>query len=139
MGAFEPAPGKRAERRPIVKRLCLFAAVAGLSLVSAAPPERVDGSGVTGTGGYPPCSRTVTDRCIQLYERGVATAENLALNERLGPGRVASAMGGPYEAAPVPEGDDWRPAAGGGDYPPCSATVTDRCIQLYERGVRRRR
>ena len=23
------------------------------------------------------------------------------------------------------------------DYPPCSRTVTDRCIQLYERGVHR--
>ena len=23
-------------------------------------------------------------------------------------------------------------------YPPCSRTVTDRCIQTYERGVRRR-
>ncbi len=35
------------------------------------------GAEYTGTGGpleevdYPPCSRTVTDRCIQLYERGV--------------------------------------------------------------------
>jgi hypothetical protein len=35
------------------------------------------GAQYTGVGGpleeadYPPCSRTVTDRCIQLYERGV--------------------------------------------------------------------
>jgi hypothetical protein len=35
------------------------------------------GAQYTGTGGpleavnYPPCSRTVTDSCIQLYERGV--------------------------------------------------------------------
>ena len=28
-----------------------------------------------------------------------------------------------------------RPAAG--EYPPCSKTVTDGCIQTYERGVRR--
>lgn len=26
-----------------------------------------------------------------------------------------------------------------GNYPPCSRTVTDRCIQTYERGVRRAR
>ena len=26
--------------------------------------------------GYPPCSRTVTDRCIQLYERGVTGRGN---------------------------------------------------------------
>ena len=30
-----------------------------------------------------------------------------------------------------------RPAAG--EYPPCSRTVTDNCIQTYERGVRRSR
>jgi hypothetical protein len=30
-----------------------------------------------------------------------------------------------------------RPAAG--EYPPCSRTVTDGCIQTYERGVRRSR
>lgn len=29
-----------------------------------------------------------------------------------------------------------QPAA---SYPPCSRTVTDRCVQTYERGVRRRR
>jgi hypothetical protein len=30
-----------------------------------------------------------------------------------------------------------RPAAG--EYPPCTRTVTDNCIQTYERGVRRSR
>lgn len=64
-------------------------------------------------GGYPPCSATVTDRCIQLYEPGVATPANLALNERLGDGTQLAAaypeaetgyaeydntaVGGPYE------------------------------------------
>jgi len=73
-----------------MKKLVIFAAVCGTALVGASPP--------TGNG-YPPCSSTVTDRCIQLYERGVATPTNLALNEQLGPGRVGSqlAMGGPYE------------------------------------------
>jgi hypothetical protein len=33
-------------------------------------------------------------------------------------------VGGPVEA---------------GNYPPCSRTVTDSCIQTYERGVRRSR
>lgn len=31
------------------------------------------------------------------------------------------------------------PQAAMSDYPPCSRTVTDRCIQTYERGVRRAR
>ena len=55
------------------------------ALVAAAKPVdttlagELGGAGTqyTGVGGpleevdYPPCSRTVTDRCIQLYERGV--------------------------------------------------------------------
>jgi len=31
------------------------------------------------------------------------------------------------------------PMAATGDYPPCSKTVTDRCTQTYERGMRRSR
>jgi hypothetical protein len=83
--------------------------------------------------GYPPCSRTVTDRCIQLYERGVRTRENLARNERLGGTGSATAMGGPYEAVPAGTG-----RSAGGDYPPCSATVTDRCMQMGARTSTRR-
>jgi hypothetical protein len=64
-----------------MKKLILFAAVAGLGLTSASPP---DGDHVAGPrearSGYPPCSRTVTDNCIQLYERGVRTPANLAEN-----------------------------------------------------------
>ena len=71
-----------------MKKIVLFATVCGLGLVAAAPSSN---------GGYPPCSATVTDRCIQLYERGVATRANLALNEQLGQGSTQMAMGGPYE------------------------------------------
>lgn len=140
--------------------------------------------------GYPACSPTVTDRCIQLYERGVR--ESLAQWKFGADADVA--MGGPYE--PVADGSakpadtttaepgtakpagtasggttmsgtgsghmdhgadshsdhdmstGSKPAAtstatpggvGGPEvrtgYPACSATVTDSCIQLYERGV----
>ena len=55
-----------------MKKLLLFAAVAGLGLVSASPPPKGPDNGPRETRRhYPPCSRTVTDRCIQLYERGV--------------------------------------------------------------------
>ncbi|HEV2747960.1 MAG TPA: hypothetical protein VGW34_11755 [Allosphingosinicella sp.] len=136
-----------------MRRLILFAAVAGLGLAAASPPQGGPSSAWprSAQGGYPPCSRTVTDRCIQLYERGVATPANLALNDRLGGGTAmasaedlgpAAGRGGPYEPLRY-EGDAIgdRPAAAarGGDYPPCSRLVTDRCIQLYERGVRRAR
>ena len=105
-----------------MKKLLVLAAAAGLGLVSASPPPSADASGgAEAAGGYPPCSATVTDRCIQLYERGVATRANLAANGSLGPGR-GPAQGGPEEPA----------LASAGDYPPCSATVTDRCTQTYE-------
>ena len=63
-----------------MKKQMLLAAVAGLTLVSAHPgPERAMGP-IEARSGYPPCSRTVTDRCIQLHERGVRTAANLRRN-----------------------------------------------------------
>ena len=126
-----------------MKKLAVFTAIAGLTLVSAAPPSHWSrgASGDEWTGrGYPPCSRTITDRCIQLYERGIRTRANLALNERLGMNDSAAAMDGPYEPA-GDAGEDgaaaW-PRTSRSDYPACSRTVTDRCIQLHERGVRRR-
>lgn len=55
-----------------MKKLLLFAAVAGLGLVSASPPNKGPDNGERETRRhYPPCSRTVTDRCTQLHERGV--------------------------------------------------------------------
>ncbi len=58
-----------------MKKLLLFAAVAGLGLVSASPPPKGPDNGPREMRRhYPPCSRTVTDRCIQLYERGVRAA-----------------------------------------------------------------
>ncbi len=139
-----------------MKKIVLITAVAGLTLVAAAPPahwNRSSGADEWAGRGYPPCSRTVTDRCIQLYERGVATRANLALNERLGMQNYA--MGGPYEAVEpesayveedsyghdngyadaAPEMESgWTPGYRD-DYPPCSHGVSDRCIQDYEVGA----
>ncbi len=113
--------------------------VIGIGLVGAAPPahQSFGWSAPEAKGGYPPCSKTVTDRCIQLYERGVATETNLALNRRLGSG-AELAMGGPIEPLPYDRKamTSVAPRAASGDYPPCTRLITDRCIQLYERGVR---
>ena len=60
----------------------MTASTNGDGVIDAAAGEIADatapaGAEYTGMGGpleevdYPPCSRTVTDRCIQLYERGV--------------------------------------------------------------------
>ena len=112
-----------------MKKMLLFAvAVSGLTLVGASPvPYSAPGD----EAAYPPCSSTVTDRCIQLYERGVATEENLALNDDLGQNAPGPGLGGPYQAANGDDDDGESSAIREArtDYPPCSATVTDRCIQ----------
>jgi len=81
-----------------MKKLLLFAAVAGLGLVSASPPPK---GPEVGPGAmrhhYPPCSRTVTDRCIQLYERGVrarAERDDYARDDREDMGRGDDMRGG---------------------------------------------
>jgi hypothetical protein len=54
----------------MMKRLFLFAAVAGLTLVSAHPPQDRGRGPDRDDDAYPPCSRTVRDSCIQSGERG---------------------------------------------------------------------
>ena len=63
-----------------MKSRMLFAALAGVTLVSATAPQTPAALQREARSNYPPCSRTVTDRCIQLYERGVRAPANLARN-----------------------------------------------------------
>lgn len=111
-----------------MKKILLFAAVAGLTLVSASPPDDILAEEDVAKAGYPACSRTVTDRCIQMYERGVASRGNLARNDDLGTDPPGVGLSG--HAMPAPA----KRYAASGSYPPCSSTVTDRCTQTYERG-----
>jgi len=64
--------------------------------------------------GYPPCSASVTDRCVQTYERHRHRRS------------AAEAPPPAPEAAPVEVASD-------DGYPPCTAERTDRCTQAYER------
>ena len=87
--------------------------------------------------GYPACSGEVTDSCIQLYERGVDTSANLALNVHSG-----VAVGGPYEPVTEHMASTMSHEGMGGpieertSYPPCDpGPGDDNCIQLYEPGV----
>lgn len=130
-----------------MKMLSLFAATAGVALLGASPPpmDGMDGPGAASRG-YPACSRTVRDRCIQLYERGVASPRNLAMNERYGPGR------NPRRYGQGPMGPRYggmygnRVVVAANDYPPCGGGVADRCIQApaasnsprFERRIERR-
>lgn len=95
------------------------------------------------TTGYPACSSAIVDSCIQLYERGVSTNANLAMNRH---DQAAVAMGGPYEpvtahAASTMSHETGYEGVGGPveertSYPPCDpGPGDDSCIQLYERGV----
>ena len=121
---------------------------------------------VTSKGGYPPCDPGPgDDLCIQLYEPGVSTSTNLAMNRNLGDGSTmmanadttnwtnevgatATGVGGPYEPvtsstgapyeAPIvrEEGPTEASDVAGTDYPACEpGQGDDNCIQLYERGV----
>jgi hypothetical protein len=117
-----------------MKMPSLFVAAAGLTLLGGAPPPMEGMDGPPGaSGGYPPCSRTVRDRCIQLHERGVATPRNLAMNERLGPGRMprryANGPMGPMAGPRYGEMRERRVVVARNDYPPCGGGIGDRCIQ----------
>ncbi len=109
-----------------MKKRLLFATFAGLTLVSAAPSDPIPWEDEDSLRGYPPCSASVTDRCIQTYERGVATAANRSRNEELGRDGPAAPRDD-YAARPAREARS--------DYPPCSASVTDRCIQTGSRSA----
>ena len=78
----------------------VIAAAGGLVLLGAAPPHAGHPPvAPVSKSGYPPCTRTVTDNCIQLYERGVGTEANLARNARGGPGVTHTAQAAPARAA----------------------------------------
>ena len=98
-----------------MKKLLPIAPLLFLGLASAGPPPGPGSMAGEGTG-YPPCSRTVRDRCIQLHERGVGNPANLAVNR---------GEAGPRDAVPVSAPVQMS----GGDYPPCTAARQDRCTQ----------
>lgn len=92
----------------------LLAPFAMLGLVSAQPPPGAYGAQGMDAG-YPPCSVSVTDRCVQTYER-----------HRL-------RHGGTYvPAPPAPVPDE---VASDDGYPPCTASRTDRCTQIDRRAA----
>ena len=104
----------------------LLVSMAGLALVSASPPsDPIPWEDEESLRSYPPCSRTVTDRCIQGNEGGASTAGNLQRNNH-------SDEPKPAYSERKPKHSEKYAAA---DYPPCSATVTDRCIQTRGRGT----
>ena len=93
--------------------------------LSATETAHVDHSGTAATYAAAPASAAVVQPSNANPERdarGIAVISDVAY---VPPGYngIGGAMGGPVE------GDNES-------YPACTATVTDNCIQLYERGVR---
>jgi len=115
-------------------KMGLFAAAALLTLVSASPPEHDAAGPGADSDDYPPCSRTVRDNCRQRGEGGARSSlgdESRALDPA--DDDYGHDMDGP-EIAPV------AATMARADYPPCSATLRDRCRQSggYDGQVRTR-
>src|SRR3954453_14639877 len=106
--AADPRYGGNAMIKPL-----LLAPIAFVGRASASPPPMMPG-GPPEADGYPPCSATITDRCVQTYERH---RRHRAMEEAYGPPPPPP----PPMAEPV--------QVSGNDYPPCTATRTDRCQQ----------
>ena len=113
------APMRLGEEAKMKIQLLLLS-VAGLALVSASPPsDPIPWEDEASLSEYPPCSRTVTDRCRQSYEGGAVSAGRKE-QKSMAHAEHKAKHGQKHAAA---------------DYPPCSATVTDRCIQSGGRGA----
>jgi len=115
-----------------MKKLVLFAAVAGLGLVSASPPPPAVSAQAAAT--YPPCSRTVTDRCIQLYERGVRAPRAAAPQAGQPDGELTEVMAAPDEHPRI------EMASAAGDAPcvaPCTVASHRRAAQRVRRAGER--
>lgn len=75
-------------------RRMLFVAAATLAGPAAAQAPMPDTLSAWTQESYPPCSRTVTDHCVQVQE--LARAQRAALR-RVQSAPVESGVGGPYE------------------------------------------
>lgn len=88
-----------------------------------------------------PSGQTVDDPSQSTGPRGVTQQGTDPNGQAVAPAGanrgVAVGPGGTVPAANQSAVFTPRPAAG--EYPPCSRTVTDNCIQTYEVGVRRSR
>lgn len=117
-------------------KLLIFAAalsVSGIALAqdttTQAPADTTAPSGVTTTDGTQP-GDGVTQQGTDPSGQAVAPP---GTNEPLNPPPGAVVVPNPNQAAA------FTPKPATAEYPPCSKTVTDQCVQTYERGVARKR
>lgn len=87
-----------------------------------------------------PSGQTVNDPSQSTGPQGVTQQGTDPSGQATAPAGTNQAPMGTGMAQPMPNQQaSFAPRAAAGDYPPCSRTVTDACIQTYERGVRRSR
>jgi len=87
----------------------------------------VGGPDEGGAEAYPACTATVTDNCIQLYERGVRASLASAPTGKLEEESSTTAVGGPYE--PVADGNEVA-MDGDGDIDVAAGETTDGEIMV---------
>ncbi|HEV2746161.1 MAG TPA: hypothetical protein VGW34_02555 [Allosphingosinicella sp.] len=109
-----------------------------MKMILFAAALSIGGAAIAQTDPNQPSGQTVEDPSQSTGPRGVT-------QQGTDPDGQATAPAGTNQPPPAghatPSPDQQaafapRPAAG--EYPPCSRTVTDGCVQTYERGVRRR-
>lgn len=111
-------------------RKLLFAAALSLSSVAIAQSQQP-----TQGGDMQPSGETVDDQSQSTGPQGVTQQGTDPEGQATAPAG-ANQMPSMNPASPA---QTFAPRPAAGAYPPCSRTVTDACIQTYERGVRRNR
>lgn len=117
----------------------LFLVGVALGTASFAQTNMQNDTRDAAAGDYPACSSSVTDRCIQTYERSAGRSAVLAVGGPYEPvSGHAGAMSQQYAAAD--QQNDLTGMGGPLDertgYPSCDpGPGDDSCIQLYEHGV----
>ena len=117
----------------------LFAAaisVSGIALAQSTSSQDTDTTATTAQ----PSGQTVDDPSQSTGPQGVTQQGTDPDGQAAAPAGTNEGPTGPGMAQPTPNQQAaFTPRPAAGEYPPCSRTVTDGCIQTYERGVRRPR
>ena len=112
---------------------------AALAVGSAAIAQQTGTTGQpSGTTGQP-SGVTVDDPSQATGPQGVTQQGTDPNGQASAPAGTNMGVQGTGPAVPMADqGAAFTPRAAAGEYPPCSRTVTDSCIQTYERGSRPR-
>ncbi len=131
-------------------RALFFAAalsVSGIALAQATTNQDTNTTATTTTAQpaqdtAQPSGQTVDDPSQATGPQGVTQQGTDPNGQAAAPAGVNQGVQGTGTGPAVPSAGQqaaFAPRAAAGEYPPCSRTVTDSCVQTYERGVRRSR